>query len=107
MACCGAMLSDENSLPPITWVLGTKQDTHKVRTSHGRTSKSFNRTTQIEMRRLAEVRWDSSQRDLLRALKGTFTGLSVTRVKAPSFNPDSKLTRFPKTRGSLRHCGPS
>jgi hypothetical protein len=38
---------------------------------------------------------------------GRSIGLSVTPVKTPSFNPYSKLTRFPRTRGSLMHCYPS
>ncbi len=35
------------------------------------------------------------------------TGLSASRVKAPSLNSASKLTSFPRIRGSLQHCDPS
>ena len=35
------------------------------------------------------------------------TGLSESRVKAPTFKSGSKLSSLPKTCGSLRYCDPS
>jgi len=35
------------------------------------------------------------------------TGISASRGNAPRFISASKLTRFPRIRGSLKHCDPS
>jgi hypothetical protein len=52
------MLSEDDGLSFLSWVLGAERNSCKVRTSPGRTRKSLYRTTRIELRGLGEVGWN-------------------------------------------------